>query len=158
MVLPLVSYELERIWKELSLAYSRYHVGIQGYTGITLCLWMSGFCGSKALQWPNLEVKQSSKCWQPLTQHSVIFQKTWILSMTTIRTSYFSRCLYAGIQKAVHDSSVALHWLFCMIQTTKACRQDNQCPSWTFNCVSAKHNPKTLSQHQPTALLCTVHG
>jgi len=102
MVLPLVSQELERIWKELSLAYSRYYAGTQGYMGITLCLWMSGFCGSKALQWPHLKVKQSSKCWQPLTQHSVIFQKTWILSKTTIRTSHLSRYLHAGIQKEVH--------------------------------------------------------
>jgi len=45
-----------------------------------------------------------------------------------------------------------------MIQTTKALRQDKQCTSWTFNCVSAKNNSKALSWHQPTALFCTVHG
>jgi len=45
MVLRLVSHELERIWKELSLVYSRFYVGIQGYTGMTLCLWMSGCWG-----------------------------------------------------------------------------------------------------------------
>jgi len=77
MAPPLVSHELETVWKELSLAYSRYYAGIQGYTSMTLCLWMSGCWGFKALQWPHLKVKQSSKCWQPLTQHSVIFQKTW---------------------------------------------------------------------------------
>jgi len=45
MALPLVSYELERIWKKLSLVHSGYYVGIQGYTGMTLCLWMSGCWG-----------------------------------------------------------------------------------------------------------------
>jgi hypothetical protein len=36
-------------------------------------------------------------------------------------------CWYS--EGSAHDSSVALHWLFCMIQTTQALRQDNQCPS-----------------------------
>jgi hypothetical protein len=108
----------------------------------------------KASQWLHLKVKQSYKCWQPLTQHSVLFQKIWILSKTAVRSSNLSRYLCAGIQKEVHMIQV-MHYV---IQTTKAVRQDNQCPSWTFNYVSAKHNSKALSWHQPTALFCTVHG
>jgi len=65
-------------------------------------------------------------------------------------------CWYS--EGSAHDSSNALHSLFFMIQKTEALRQDNQCPSWTFNYVSAKHNSKALSWHQPAALFCTVHG
>ena len=45
MALPLVSYELERIWNQLFMAHARYYVGIQGYTGMTLSLdeWLLGF-------------------------------------------------------------------------------------------------------------------
>jgi hypothetical protein len=50
LVLPLVSNELERIWNELSMAHSRYYVGIQGYTDMTLCVWMGGGWGFKASQ------------------------------------------------------------------------------------------------------------
>ena len=100
MVLPLVSHELERIWKELSLAYSRYYVGIQGYTGMTLCLWMSGCWGFKGSQWLHLKVKQSSKCWQPLTQHSITSQ-TQIPSKSSIRTT--------NVTMYIFHASV-LHW------------------------------------------------
>ena len=87
MVLPLVSHELERIWKELSMAYWRYEVGIQGHTGMTLCLWISGCRGFKASQWLHLKLKQSSKCWQPLTQQHSIKSQTQIPSKSAIRTS-----------------------------------------------------------------------
>jgi hypothetical protein len=37
-----------------------------------------------------------------------------------------------------------------MVQTTKALRQDNQSPSWTFNYLTATHNHKALSWHHHT--------
>ena len=83
----MVSHELERIWKELSMAHSTYYVGIQGYTGKTMCLWMIGCWGFKVSQWLHLKVKQSSKCWQPLTQQHSVTSQTQILSKSAIRTS-----------------------------------------------------------------------
>jgi hypothetical protein len=87
MVLPLVSYELQRICKELCVAHSRYYVRIDGYTGMTLCLWMSGCWGFKGSQWLHLKVNQSSKCWQPLTQQHSVTSQTQILSKSALRTS-----------------------------------------------------------------------
>ena len=87
MVLPLVIHELERIWKGLCLAYSRYYAGIQGYTGITLCLWMSGCWGFKGSWWFHLKVKQSSKCRKPLTQQHSVTSQTQMPSKSAIRTS-----------------------------------------------------------------------
>jgi hypothetical protein len=63
---------------------------------------MSGCWGFESITVASSQGQAIYKCWQLLTQQSVLFQKTRILSKTAVRISNLSRYLGVGIEKGVH--------------------------------------------------------